>query len=145
MLITIKEYAEKFGKSLVSVRKKCARGGFSTARKMGRDWFIDDSEVYSDRRFNEEQEHVYERNLFSKDGESIIGKYYVSSFSNREILDPYGCPLKLENLDYEEVNLLENDIDAFEEGFNSIVDGYETMIRARWTIRRKVLRVEFNK
>lgn len=49
-LITIAEYARLHGRSVVSVRQKCQRGGFETARKLGRDWFIDSDEPYPDNR-----------------------------------------------------------------------------------------------
>ena len=50
MLITLKEYAAIHGKAASSVRQKAERGGFSTAVRKGRDWFIDDDEPYIDRR-----------------------------------------------------------------------------------------------
>lgn len=46
MDISLKEYAAKHNRSLVSVRQKAARGGFKTARKVGRDWVIDADEPY---------------------------------------------------------------------------------------------------
>lgn len=49
-LITIKEYAERLGKNPQVVYQKAARGTFETAVKIGRDWFIDEDEPYSDRR-----------------------------------------------------------------------------------------------
>ena len=49
-LISLMEYARRHGKNPVIVRQKAARGGFNTARKMGRDWFIDEDEPYLDRR-----------------------------------------------------------------------------------------------
>lgn len=48
--ITLKEYAERLGKDPVIVRQKAIRGGFNTAEKIGRDWFIDPDEPYTDRR-----------------------------------------------------------------------------------------------
>ena len=51
-LITIKEYAEKHGKHHVTVAQKCQRGGFQTAKKVGRDWLIDEDEPYSDNRIS---------------------------------------------------------------------------------------------
>ena len=50
MIITLKEYAERLGKNPVVVRHKAQRGQFNTARKIGRDWFIDEDEPYEDRR-----------------------------------------------------------------------------------------------
>ena len=49
-IITLKEYAERNGKALSSVRQKALRGTFATAKKVGRDWFIDEDEPYSDIR-----------------------------------------------------------------------------------------------
>ena len=49
-LIPLAEYAKKNGRLPVSVRQKAIRGGFATARKLGRDWFIDEDEVYPDNR-----------------------------------------------------------------------------------------------
>lgn len=54
-LITIKEYAERHGRDISSVRQKAVRGTFKTARKMGRDWFIDEDEPYSDARHKDVQ------------------------------------------------------------------------------------------
>lgn len=50
MKITLKEYAIRHGKDPVVVRHKAQRGGFKTAEKIGRDWFIDENEPYVDRR-----------------------------------------------------------------------------------------------
>lgn len=49
-LITLKDYAERHGKNPVNVRQKALRGGFKTARKIGRDWLIDEDEPFVDRR-----------------------------------------------------------------------------------------------
>lgn len=143
MLISIKEYAERNGKKVNSVRKKCIRGGFSTAQKIGRDWFIDDAEEYSDRRKNDEQEVLLERKLISDDGKRVVGRYYFSLNADREILDPFGRKLDTSSLDADEYNALCNDLDAFSEGFNRIIDGYEVMTRYRWTIRRKIVKIEY--
>lgn len=50
MLISLTEYAKRNGKSPDTARKMALRGGFSTARKIGRDWLIDDAELYPDKR-----------------------------------------------------------------------------------------------
>ena len=50
MLISLAEYAEKHGKCQESARKMAQRGGFQTARKIGRNWVIEDSEPWPDRR-----------------------------------------------------------------------------------------------
>lgn len=143
MLISIKEYAERNGKKVNSVRKKCIRGGFSTAQKIGRDWFIDDAEEYSDRRKNDEQEVLIERKLISDDGKSVVGRYYFSLKADREVLDKFGRKLDTSSLNVDEYNALCNDLDAFSEGFNRIIDGYEVMTRYRWTIRRKIVKIEY--
>ncbi len=49
-MITLKEYAERLGKNPVVARQKAQRGTFQTARKIGRDWFIDEDEPYEDAR-----------------------------------------------------------------------------------------------
>lgn len=49
-MITLKEYAERHGRHPATVRQKALRGGFNTAAKLGRDWFIDEDEPYSDKR-----------------------------------------------------------------------------------------------
>ena len=49
-LITIKEYAERYGLRHDNVRHKAQRGSYKTARKIGRDWLIDESEPDIDRR-----------------------------------------------------------------------------------------------
>lgn len=50
MLITIKEYAERYGLSHGNVRHKCQRGSYKTAQKIGRDWLIDEDEQDVDHR-----------------------------------------------------------------------------------------------
>ena len=49
-MIPLKEYAERNGRSPRSARQMAQRGGFRTARKIGRDWLIDESEPYPDAR-----------------------------------------------------------------------------------------------
>ncbi|MDR1465726.1 MAG: hypothetical protein LBJ11_10585 [Oscillospiraceae bacterium] len=49
-LIPLKEYAQKNGRDPAVVRQKALRGGFRTAVKLGRDWFIDPEEEYGDNR-----------------------------------------------------------------------------------------------
>lgn len=143
MLIPIKEYAKIHGKDLSSVRQKCQRGGFSTAQKIGRDWFIDDAEEYSDRRKNDEQEVLFERELISDDGKRVVGRYYFSADAEREVLDPFGRKLDTSLLDDEAECLLIDELDEFSEGYNQIIDGYEVMICGRWTIRRKIVKIEY--
>ncbi len=49
-LITLKEYAERLGRNPQVVYQKAARGTFRTARKIGRQWFIEETEPYNDCR-----------------------------------------------------------------------------------------------
>jgi uncharacterized protein YcfJ len=49
-MITLKEYALRLGKNPDVVRQKALRGTMKTARKIGRDWFIDEDEPYTDAR-----------------------------------------------------------------------------------------------
>lgn len=49
-MITISEYAKKYNKSPVTIRQSCQRGRFKTAKKVGRDWLIDENEPFVDKR-----------------------------------------------------------------------------------------------
>lgn len=49
-MILLTEYADRHGKERSSVVHKANRGTFKTARKIGRQWFIDEDEPYSDAR-----------------------------------------------------------------------------------------------
>ena len=50
-MIPIAEYAEIHVASRYSAIQKCKRGGFTSAKKMGRNWYIDEDEPYLDLRF----------------------------------------------------------------------------------------------
>lgn len=50
MLIPLTEYAKLHGKNPAIARQAAGRGSFQTARKMGRDWVVDDAEPWPDRR-----------------------------------------------------------------------------------------------
>ena len=50
--VTIVEYAKHYGLKHINVRHKCERGGFTTAEKIGRDWFIDPDEKPVDKRIS---------------------------------------------------------------------------------------------
>lgn len=50
MLISLVEYAQKHQKAPITARKMAMRGGFQTARKIGRNWVIDNAEPWPDRR-----------------------------------------------------------------------------------------------
>lgn len=47
-LISLIEYGERHGKNRATVRQKAKAGGFTTARKIGRNWAIDEDEPYPD-------------------------------------------------------------------------------------------------
>ncbi|MDD2268211.1 MAG: hypothetical protein PHY15_01520 [Eubacteriales bacterium] len=49
-LISLAEYAELHGKAQISVQQKARRGGFKTAKKVGRNWVISKDEPYTDLR-----------------------------------------------------------------------------------------------
>lgn len=49
-MITLKEYADRLGKTRASVYSKYKRGDLISARKMGRDIWIDEEEPYIDNR-----------------------------------------------------------------------------------------------
>ena len=46
MLISLSKYAAAHNKAAISVRQKACRGGFKTAKKIGRNWVIDSDEPY---------------------------------------------------------------------------------------------------
>ena len=50
MLISLTEYAAMHDREESTIRKKCLRGGFKTARKIGRNWVIDSEEPMTDLR-----------------------------------------------------------------------------------------------
>lgn len=50
MLISLVEYAERHGKNPANARQMAARGSFQTARKIGRNWVVEDTEPWPDRR-----------------------------------------------------------------------------------------------
>lgn len=50
MLISLTEYARLNGRNPATARQMALRGGFRTARKVGRDWMIDSEESYPDKR-----------------------------------------------------------------------------------------------
>jgi hypothetical protein len=50
MLISLAEYAKRHGRAHATVRQMALRGGFKTARKIGRNWVISAGEPYPDNR-----------------------------------------------------------------------------------------------
>ena len=49
-MIPLAEYARRQGRRPDSARHMAQRGGFKTAQKMGRDWFVEEEEPWPDRR-----------------------------------------------------------------------------------------------
>lgn len=49
-LISLAEYAALHNRAAISVRQKARRGGFQTAKKIGRNWVIESDEPYEDNR-----------------------------------------------------------------------------------------------
>jgi len=52
-LILLSEYGERHKKSKAAVIKMANRGSFQTAKKIGRQWFIEDDEEYPDLRIKD--------------------------------------------------------------------------------------------
>jgi len=48
--ILLTEYAKRHSRNPVVAAQKAARGTFQTAKKLGRYWWIDENEPYSDTR-----------------------------------------------------------------------------------------------
>lgn len=53
MLISLLDYSLKVGRDVSRIRRKCIRGDFKTAQKIGRNWVIDSEEKYEDKRKKE--------------------------------------------------------------------------------------------
>ena len=50
MTISLTEYANANGRNPATARQMALRGGFETARKIGRNWVIENTEPWPDRR-----------------------------------------------------------------------------------------------
>lgn len=50
MTISLTEYAKANGRNPATARQMALRGGFETARKIGRNWVIENTEPWPDRR-----------------------------------------------------------------------------------------------
>lgn len=74
MDISLAEYARLHNKEESTVRQKALRGGFKTARKVGRNWIIDSDEPYSDNRLRAS-------NVFTRDAYKCL-----TAAERREIL-----------------------------------------------------------
>lgn len=49
-MIPLKEYANRLGKNPVTAAQRAARGAFTTAKKIGCQWFIEEGEPWVDGR-----------------------------------------------------------------------------------------------
>ena len=57
-MIRLSEYAKMHGKSGDAMRIKANRGNFNTAKKYGRNWFIDENEPLVDKRYTNKKEET---------------------------------------------------------------------------------------
>ena len=64
MYISLNEYAAKHGRLYNTVLQKAVRGGFTTAKKIGRGWVIDSEEPYTDNRLRA-------KDVFSAEAETL--------------------------------------------------------------------------
>jgi hypothetical protein len=67
MFVPIKVYAAKYGVDPSAIRKRCIAGDYKTAKKEGRDWFIDEHEPYIDRRRKKKEDDVQDLTQAQKD------------------------------------------------------------------------------
>lgn len=87
-LIPLKEYAQRHGKDPVVVRNKALRGSFETARKIGRQWFIDEDEPYGQTR----SDQGYHRpEVMSLSGGIPEGMILLKEYAERNQLNPMVC------------------------------------------------------
>lgn len=142
MMISLSEYAKRHKKDESVLRRKAQNGGFKTAQKIGRNWVIDENEPYEDRRFKASSDYV-EREILNKTGTKAIGHYYINIHSKIEFYDINGQPIDLKKLSVDEDNYLDNLIDSFEEGRNTLIDGYEMCQNNIFVLKRKIEKVEF--
>lgn len=56
VMIRLTEYAKMHGKSGDAMRIKANRGNFKTAKKYGREWFINSEEPLVDLRYTNKEE-----------------------------------------------------------------------------------------
>ena len=64
-LIPLTEYARNLGKSPDNARQLANRGAFKTAKKVGRDWMVNPSEKWPDRRLKS-------KDVFTKEGAEAL-------------------------------------------------------------------------
>ena len=56
-MILLREYAKMHGKTGDAMRIKANRGNFKTAKKYGREWYIDRDEPLIDLRYTKKEEN----------------------------------------------------------------------------------------
>lgn len=71
MMIPLADYARQHGRGPATARQMALRGGFQTAKKIGRDWLIDDQEPYPDRRVKTGQYKDWRKKMLLFDETSI--------------------------------------------------------------------------
>ena len=80
------------------------------------------------------------RNIRNNNGE-FIGEYEVLAEEPRQIFIDGELVNDFSKLDYCTENELNNVIDDFEEGFNSVKDGYEVLSTSKFTVKRKIANI----
>lgn len=50
MVITLKKYCERNNRKLNTARRMALRGSFKSAEKIGRDWYVEETEPWPDHR-----------------------------------------------------------------------------------------------
>lgn len=80
------------------------------------------------------------RNIRNINGE-FIGEYEVLAEEPRQIFIDGELVNDFSKLDYRTENELNNVIDDFEEGFNSVKDGYEVLNTSKFTVKRKIANI----
>lgn len=88
--ITLSQYAEQHDRNPATARQRAIRGAFHTARKVGRQWMIDENEPWNDGRSND-SETVYwygieayppiDNNMVADDGHPMG---YLQAFTTPE-------------------------------------------------------------
>ena len=82
-MITLKEYAQKYGRDSVCVRQKCLRGGVIGAINIGRDWFVPENADYTDFRCNKWEKE--RRSVKIMPENSQVDRMYFMSKTPRQI------------------------------------------------------------
>lgn len=87
--ISLTEYARLHGRRPDSARQMANRGGFRTARKLGRDWVIDRYEPYPDHRRRHERDRTqYEEDAIGNGLRELLTRRFGTAFPVIEGDDP---------------------------------------------------------